>query len=65
MSKQEKEAELTDVLQEASKRKKVAEIVVGVPVSSNSEMFPEGEQAKKLPTDATEKVQIKKEEKKE
>lgn len=65
MSKQEKEAELIDVLQEASKRKKVAEIVVGVPVSGNAETFPEGEQCKKLPSESTEKVKIKKEEKKE
>jgi len=64
MSNQENEADLVDVLQEASKRKKVAEIVVGVPISGNAETFPEGEQAKKLPT-TTEKVEIKKEEKKE
>jgi hypothetical protein len=60
--KEEKEAELTDVLQEASKRKKIPEIVAGVPKSENVERFPEGQQAKeeKLPT---EKVEIKKEEK--
>lgn len=62
--KEEKEANLTDVLQEASKRKKLPEIVAGVPSSGNAEKFPEGQQAKeeKLPT---EKVEIKKEEKKE
>jgi hypothetical protein len=69
MSKYEKEAELTDVLQEASKRKKIPEIVAGVPISDKAEKFPEGQQAKeeKLPS---EKVEInvetkKKEEKKE
>lgn len=64
MSKQN-EAELVDVLQEASKRKKVVEICAGVPASDSIEIFPEGEQAKKLTTESTEKVAIKKEEKKE
>ena len=60
--KEEKEANLTDVLQEASKRKKIPEIVAGVPVSESAEKFSEGQQAKeeKLPP---EKVEIKKEEK--
>jgi hypothetical protein len=61
--KEEKEAELTDVLQEASKRKKIPEIVAGVPTSEKAEKFPEGQQAKeeKLPS---EKVEVKKEEEK-
>lgn len=57
VKKEEKEAELADVLQEASKRKKIPEIVAGVPVAEK-EKFPEGEQAKeeKLPP---EKVEVK------
>jgi hypothetical protein len=62
--KEEKEAELSDVLKEASKRKKIPEIVAGVPISEKEETFPDGQQAKgeKLPP---EKVEVKKEEKKE
>lgn len=62
--KKEKEAELVDVMKEAAKRKKLPAIVAGVPVAENAEKFPDGQQAKeeKLPP---EKVEVKKEEKKE
>lgn len=64
MSKNEKEAEFIDVMKEAAKRKKLPEILSGVPCSDKAEHFPEGQQAKeeKLPL---EKVEIKKEEKKD